>query len=128
LIFNRSSLVKSGIGWSYLVTDENKLSTFDCHLIRVKVDTTKILPDYAYIYSLSPWARKYFLCVGQTTTMTTISQGDLEGLLIPVPPIDKQKSIVDAFIKIYQHQRKIITVKSKVMELASIHVSEQLST
>lgn len=104
LLFNRSSLVKSGIGWPYLVLNESKTSTFDCHLIRVKPDKSKVMPEYLYIYSLSPWARKYFLCVGQTTTMTTISQDEVEKLPIPLPSIEKQKEIVNVISRLYLMQ------------------------
>lgn len=104
LLFNRSSLVKSGIGWPYLVLNESKTSTFDCHLIRVKADKSKVMPEYLYIYSLSPWARKYFLCVGQTTTMTTISQDEVEKFPIPLPSIEKQKEIVNVISRLYSMQ------------------------
>lgn len=104
LLFNRSSLVKSGIGWPYLVLNESKTSTFDCHLIRVKPDRSKVMPEYLYIYSLSPWARKYFLCVGQTTTMTTISQDEVEKFPIPLPSIEKQKEIVSVISRLYLMQ------------------------
>ncbi|CAH0992214.1 hypothetical protein SIN8267_02330 [Sinobacterium norvegicum] len=101
LLFNRSSLVKSGIGWPFLVLNKAKQSTFDCHLIRVNVNSEIVLPEYLYIYALSPWARKYFLCVGQTTTMTTISQSEIENFPVPVPPISKQKEIVTIFSNLF---------------------------
>ncbi len=124
LIFNRSSLVKSGIGWPYLEIDEFKRSTFDCHLIRIKVDTSKILPDYLYIYALSPWARKYFLCVGQTTTMTTISQSDLEGMPVPVPSIAVQKKIINVFKNAYLAQASIMNTNKSTRTLVSKHMSD----
>lgn len=126
LLFNRSSLVKAGIGWPFLVNDEENISTFDCHIIRVKLDIKVILPDYAYIYALSPWARKYFLCVGQTTTMTTISQGNLEGLPIPLPDLEVQEQIVKVFKSIFMSSGDIENHKTSTMSLSSRYVSKQL--
>jgi len=76
VIFNRSSLVKEGIGWAYLCSNISRNAVYDCHLMRV-TPKKELLPEYFLLYSISPWARKYFMCISQTTTMTTIGQGEL---------------------------------------------------
>ncbi|WP_144780514.1 restriction endonuclease subunit S [Marinobacter maritimus] len=126
ILFNRSSLVKSGIGWPYIVLNDSKPSTFDCHIIRVNVDTDKILPDYLYIYSLSPWARKYFLCVGQTTTMTTISQSEIENFPVPIPTIEHQKEIVQLFSNLFSLKGLYKSHIKNVSKLSSEYISKAL--
>ena len=100
VVFNRSSLTKAGIGWPYIFDGSRDDVTFDCHLIRAKFDQSIILPEYAYMYSLSPWARRYFLSISQTTTMTTIGQDELGFLPIAVPSIEKQRQIFESYFKI----------------------------
>jgi type I restriction enzyme S subunit len=126
VLFNRSSLVKSGIGWPFLIIDDEKESTFDCHLIRVKVNREKLLPEYLYIYSLSPWARKYFLCVGQTTTMTTISQSEIENLPVPLPSLEIQNEIVAQFQELYLLQVTFQNHINRVSTLSSKYVTHSL--
>jgi type I restriction enzyme S subunit len=96
LIFNRSSLVKEGIGWAFLFSSTSPNVVFDCHLMRVKPGT-KLLPEYLAMYSISPWARKYFLATSQTITMTTIGQQELGALQVPVPDLSIQTEIVDIY-------------------------------
>lgn len=105
VLFNRSSLVKSGIGWPFFITNEMSGNVYDCHLIRAQIDEDKILPEYLYVYCLSPWARKYFLCVGQTTTMTTISQPDVNKFKVVLPEVRHQKILVDMFKKLSLWER-----------------------
>lgn len=100
VVFNRSSLTRSGIGWPYIFDGSRNDVTFDCHLIRAKFNQSIILPEYAYMYSLSPWARRYFLSISQTTTMTTIGQDELGFLPIAVPSIEKQRQIYESYSKI----------------------------
>lgn len=126
ILFNRSSLVKSGIGWPFLVLNDTKQSTFDCHLIRVNVDPKIILPEYLYIYALSPWARKYFLCVGQTTTMTTISQSEIENFPVPVPSIYKQEEIVTTFSNLFTLRNRFAEHIKFVSLLSAEYINKNL--
>lgn len=126
VLFNRSSLVRAGIGWPYLVTEDSPQSTFDCHLIRVVVDEKKVLPEYLYIYALSPWARKYFLCVGQTTTMTTISQSEIEEFPIPVVPIKEQEKVVQSFSELFALQGYFKKHQNSVLQLSKSYVNSCL--
>ncbi|ENG2948719.1 restriction endonuclease subunit S [Enterobacter cloacae] len=126
ILFNRSSLVKNGIGWPYLVLNEDKPSTFDCHFIRVNVDIDNILPEYLYIYALSPWARKYFLCVAQTTTMTTISQSEIENLPVLLPSLEEQKEIISIFSDLFIFRGLYKHHVNNVAKLNSEYLSEKL--
>ncbi|MFN4052960.1 MAG: restriction endonuclease subunit S [Acinetobacter junii] len=108
ILFNRSSLVSSGIGWPFLITPSMNDYIYDCHLIKARLNTEKIIPEYLYIYCMSPWARKYFKCVGQTTTMTTISQSDVGELPIVLPHIKIQEKIVSTFAKVYALEKQMI--------------------
>jgi len=111
VIFNRSSLVKDGIGWAYHCADIKIDTVYDCHLMRV-TPKVELLPEYLLLYSISPWARKYFMCISQTITMTTIGQGELGSLPIPMPKMELQQDIVKSYqtimktVEIVQRKQK----------------------
>jgi type I restriction enzyme, S subunit len=124
IIFNRSSLVKDGIGWAFLCTNIIEDTVYDCHLMRV---TTKkcILPDYLFLYSISPWARKYFMSISQTTTMTTIGQGELGSLPIPFPDMNLQLEIVRSY-KTVMKTIESIKKKQKLHSILNTHIISEL--
>ena len=95
VIFNRSSLVLSGIGHACLVPLVHERLVFECHLMRVRPKPNRLIGVYLARFALSPWGRRHFLSRARTTTMTTIDQSDLESLLVPVPSKDTQSSIAE---------------------------------
>ena len=95
VIFNRSSLVLDGIGKACLVPEWDEPMVFECHLMRARPDARRIDPRYLCRYSLSPFGRRYLFSRAQTTTMTTINQGDLGEMPIPLPTLDQQASAAD---------------------------------
>src|SRR5664280_957355 len=56
---------------------------------------TLLLGAFLARYALSPVGRRYILARAKTTTMTTISQGDLESMPVPSPDLDTQRRIAD---------------------------------
>jgi type I restriction enzyme S subunit len=96
VIYNRSSLVKDGIGWAYLCNGITSHTVYDCHLMRL-TPNDEVMPEYLFLYSISPWARKYFMCISQTTTMTTIGQEELGSLPVPLPNLKLQMEIVSTY-------------------------------
>lgn len=95
VIFNRSSLVLDGIGKSCLVPDWDEPLVFECHLMRARPDINKIDARYLCRFSLSSFGRRYLMSRAQTTTMTTINQGDLGKFPIPLPSLSEQKILAD---------------------------------
>ncbi|ENG2950275.1 restriction endonuclease subunit S, partial [Enterobacter cloacae] len=92
----------------------------------VNVDIDNILPEYLYIYALSPWARKYFLCVAQTTTMTTISQSEIENLPVLLPSLEEQKEIISIFSDLFIFRGLYKHHVNNVAKLNSEYLSEKL--
>jgi type I restriction enzyme S subunit len=117
VIFNRSSIVLAGIGQSILVSPGDEPLVFECHLMRARVKTQEISPEYLCRYSLSPHGRRYFLSRAQTTTMTTINQGDLESLPLPLPSIDCQRDIT---VRLDDLDNAIGAAKKRIEETKSL--------
>ena len=95
VIFNRSSLVLEGVGHACLVPDYDEPLVFECHLMRARPNTNIIDPRFLCRYSLSRHGRRYIMSRAQTTTMTTINQGDMNTMPVPIPPINLQRKIAD---------------------------------
>jgi type I restriction enzyme S subunit len=95
LIFNRSSLVKDGIGHTCIVPDYSEAMVFECHLMRARIDDSKADPRFVCRYCLSPFGRNYLISRSQTTTMTTLNQFFLGRMPIPSIPLREQVRIAD---------------------------------
>lgn len=95
VIFNRSSLVMSGIGHACFIPEWNEPMVFECHLMRARPDPRYIEPRFLCRYALSKRGRDYLVSHAQTTTMTTINQGDLGGMPIPLPSLGEQRALAD---------------------------------
>ena len=106
----RSSLKREGIGQNSVVGPLSEPTIFDCHLIRVAVDSSKLLPEFLSFYWRSPKAKLDLIQRSKTVTMTTLNQAGLSGALVPKPSLDEQKQVIDVLLavesKIQFHQRK----------------------
>ena len=91
VIFNRSSLVLSGIGHVCLVPESEERIVFECHLMRVRPVRQLLASAFLARYALSPIGRRYIRTRAQTTTMTTIGQPDLEAMPVPCPDLAVQE-------------------------------------
>jgi type I restriction enzyme, S subunit len=95
LIFNRSSLVKDGIGHTCIVPSHSEEIVFECHLMRARLDESKVDSRFVCRYCLSPFGRNYLMSRSQTTTMTTLNQFFLGRMPIPTLSLDEQTRIAD---------------------------------
>jgi type I restriction enzyme S subunit len=91
LFFCRSSLKREGIGWCCYVNEVLEPAIFDCHVMRVRLDQQKVLPEYVALYWAHPRVREAVIGNSRTATMTTMNQGDLAGVDIPLPPLQEQR-------------------------------------
>ena len=73
----RSSLKRDGIGQSCIATNIPETVFYDCHLIRVVPDKTKVFPEFLSFYWRSPVGKQDLVNRSKTTTMTTINQAGL---------------------------------------------------
>jgi len=93
LFFCRSSLKREGVGWCCYVREVPEPAVFDCHIMRIRLHPEKALPEYVAYYWAHPSVREEVISNARTATMTTMNQGDLARVKIPLPPIPEQKRI-----------------------------------
>jgi type I restriction enzyme, S subunit len=70
------------------------------HILKVRVDTSKAMPEYLLEYMSSTAARQYFRARAKfTTNLASINSNDLRELSLPLPPLPIQREIVDRVAK-----------------------------
>ena len=112
LLFARQSLVLEGAGKCSIVMDVSDLTTFESHLIRVRLDYNIANPLFYYYYfssSLSPISSIVSQCA-----QAGIKGSDLVQIMVDFPPLHIQHRIAtilssyDTLIENYQKQIKLL--------------------
>lgn len=93
LLFTRSSLKLEGIAQCNIVPNKNARCVFDCHIMRIRPNIQLVNPYYLFTYCNTNIARKQFMKLSKTTTMTTIDQVGLGHLEVLLPPLPEQEKI-----------------------------------
>ena len=95
MLFCRSSLVKEGIAKASIVPkDSSENVLFECHVIRVKLDLDRVIPEFMQAFTITDYFRVQMMDKSKTATMTTISQKDVISGTIYIPDMDLQKQFV----------------------------------
>ncbi|TWI13538.1 restriction endonuclease subunit S [Aerolutibacter ruishenii] len=93
LLFARQSLVLSGAGKCSIVVDAKEPTTFESHLIRVRLKAGVTDPRFYHYYFKSP-ASPMRSIVTQGV-QAGIRANDLKRLMVPCPPLSEQECIAD---------------------------------
>jgi len=94
--FTRSSLTLSGIAHCNIILDLPELAIFECHLMRIRPNQSKVVPEFLALWCRSNFAKQFFMGRAKQVTMTTISQPDIAPLPVLVPPKPEQEIIIFA--------------------------------
>ena len=95
MLFCRSSLVKEGIAKASIVPkDSSEDVLFECHVIRVKLDLNRVIPEFMQAFTITDYFRIQMMDKSKTATMTTIGQKDVISGTIYIPDMDLQKLFV----------------------------------
>lgn len=94
LLFARQSLVLSGAGKCALFISDKEPIAFESHLIRVRLNPSKVNPQYVYYYFKSYGGRNaMFSIIEQGAGVAGIRGSDLGNLTISIPPLAEQRAI-----------------------------------
>ncbi len=124
MLFCRSSLVAEGIGKASIVpTNIPDNVLFECHVIRLPLDTNKVIPEYLQVLTTLDFFRNQVLASAKTATMTTIGQDGILKCNIILPPYKMQQEYL-AYINqinkiktiINQSIEKLETLKKSLMQ------------
>jgi type I restriction enzyme S subunit len=93
LLFARQSLVAAGAGKCALVRCTAETTTFESHLIRVRLDQYKADPEFFHYYFLSPLGKANVQSLVMQVAAAGIRGSELATLQVPVPPLTIQRRI-----------------------------------
>lgn len=94
LLFARRSLIESGAGKCAIVGEMTEPTTFESSIIRVRVDRSRVLPEFLRYWFASHQGRGRMRAIVTGTNVKGIKGSTLKSLLIPIPEIDEQQEIV----------------------------------
>jgi hypothetical protein len=122
LIFRSRGLTST----SALLVDDPGVAVLAAPLLRIRMTISTILPEYLNWYISQPPAQSYFTSCAEGTSLKMISKQSLENLEVFVPPLAKQRLVVEMASLAAEEQRilKALTEKrnqyisSKLLQLA----------
>ena len=91
--FTRSSLVLGGIAQCNVIRRVKEPTLFECHVIKIAPDKSQVCPEFVAYSCRDTFSRSYLMSRAKQTTMTTISQPEIEQLPVPIPPLLEQRKI-----------------------------------
>jgi type I restriction enzyme, S subunit len=104
IFFTRSSIVPEGIAHSNIYLSSSNDVTYDGHLIRLRPDSTKVIPKFLHYVLKSQFVRTQLMAKGKRAIMTTIGQTDVASTKVIITNSEKE-------------QQKIATCLSSLDEL-----------
>ena len=117
ILFCRSSLVAEGIGKASIVPRGVPSNTlFECHVIRLPLNTEKCVPEFAQVLSTTAFFRKQVISQAKTATMTTLSQDGILKSKIILPPVELQREFLN-FIEKLQYSKLTIQQSLDKLEI-----------
>lgn len=86
----------SHLGKSVLIKGLRERIVFESNMMKIRVDEIRILPEYLVQYLQTDLCRKVIKSKAKRAiAQSSINQGDLKALLIPLPLPEEQKLIID---------------------------------
>ena len=108
VLFCRSSLTYEGIGKAGIIPQNlSEMIIFECHIIRLKFDINKIIPEFFRMLSDFHYFRKQIEKRSKTSTMTTISQEGITECNIYLPPLSLQTQFAKIVEQVEQTKSKM---------------------
>jgi type I restriction enzyme S subunit len=93
----RSNGSRDLVGKSAVVGEDAAGMLYAGYLIRLRLDQSKLLPDYLHAYLSSPSARQIIEALARSTSgVNNINAEQLKALTVPAPSLDAQRSAVSA--------------------------------
>lgn len=109
LIFRSRGLTST----SALLLDDPGVAVLAAPLLRIRITSNSILPEYLNWFISQPPAQSYFASCAEGTSLKMISKQSLENLEVSVPSIARQRLIVEMASLAAEEQRILKTLTEK---------------
>lgn len=120
LLFARQSLVLEGAGRCVIVKSLTGITTFESHLIRIRLDEQRANPNFYYYYFRSPHGRGLVKSIVTGTNVMGIRGSELQKLEVHAPPLLVQQriaSILSSYDDLIDNNRKRIALLEKAARM-----------
>ena len=117
ILINRVNSL-SHIGKVALVGEMTENMVFESNMMRFAVNETEVLPEYIFRFLASSKARVQMRGKAKrAVSQSSINQGDVKSLIVPVPSLAEQKKIILMFSSIDQKIQTEINRRDTLSEL-----------
>jgi restriction endonuclease S subunit len=101
-------IARSGntVGKSYLHKKTDYEAFFAGYMIRFKLDETKVLPEYVFVYTQTDLYKRWTKAIQRTTGQPNINAEEYKSLEIPLPDFSTQEKIVDIYFKFLESKKQ----------------------
>lgn len=117
LLFARQSLVASGAGKCSIIISCPEITTFESHLIRVRLEKNIVCPMYYYFFFVSKFGRQAIAQLVTQVAAAGIRGSELQKIVVPIPNIREQEKISEILFTVEKHIGQIDTLIEKTKEL-----------
>lgn len=99
LLFARQSMVEAGAGKCSIMLNVPEITTFESHIIRVRLNKAVANPLFYYYYFVSPIGQGNVQTIVTGAAQKGIRGSDLQRLEVPFPDLQTQEEIADVIGK-----------------------------
>lgn len=103
---------KSYIHKTKLVSD---ICFFAGYLIRFKIDSNIVLPDYVYIFTKLPVFTNWLKVTQRVTGQPNINAEEYSNLPVPIPPLKTQQVVVGIYLDAQEYRLKKIEEANRLL-------------
>ncbi|WP_415878379.1 restriction endonuclease subunit S [Methylomonas sp. TEB] len=122
ILFARSG----SVGRCYIHKANHQDSIFAGYLIKFILDFTKINPEYFFYYCHSAIYKAWVSAIQRPSVQANINAEEYKGLLIPLPPIDKQNEIAEYISDIRDQAKRIQAQGEQILADAKTEVERMI--
>lgn len=124
LLFARQSLTLEGAGKCSIYLGHSEETTFESHLIRVRLDSTKCNPLFYYYFFQSYYGKKTISNIVEQVAAAGIRGSDLKKIKVPYTNLESQNKIINILNNIdlkIENNKKIIVTLEKISQALFKH-------
>lgn len=101
---------------------------FASYLIRLNTDTDQLSPDYLSAFLNAPIGRRQVMSYAtRGVSQTNVNASNLKRVLVPLPPINYQRRVVELLMKIYAARAAAQTQCASLRSVITKIINEELS-
>lgn len=122
-------LARSGntVGKSYL----HKNVGYDCffagYMIRFKINTALVLPQYIFVYTQTDFYKKWVKAIQRSTGQPNINAEEYRNLEIPLPNIEFQKKIIENYFNFLKQKQQNEAEAEKLLNSIDTYLLKELN-